>query len=105
MLVEFETIRSCSKESHELNIKKETTGIASVPFEREQDYKTKMTIELDNIKDFTGGRVFFNNQRLDCVYAYNQDNEITSNILISYEDFKKLIETQRSIKILNHLEV
>ncbi len=105
MIVEFDTVRCCAKELYDREIAKEVSGEASVPFYREHDYKTKMTVELDRIVDFTAGRVFMNDQCFECVYAYDSENEMSPNLLISYEDFKKMYETYKSIKILRHEQI
>lgn len=105
MLIEFDTIRSSSKETHERSLQAETAGEASVPFHRTEDYKTQVTIDMDNIIDFTGGTVWFNDTRYECIYAYDTDANMSCNLLISYEDFKKVFEYAKGVKIFRHEEI
>jgi hypothetical protein len=105
MLIEFDTVRRSSEETYNRDIQSDTTGEASVPFHRQYDYKTQVTIDMDNIRDFTAGRVYFNEQCYECVYAYEEDGTQTNNLLISYEDFKRVFEYAKGIKIIRHEEV
>lgn len=105
MIVEFETVRCCLKEAHDRDLEVELNGEASVSFYRNDDYKTFMTVELSNVVDFTAGRVFMNQTCYECVYVYDKEGNQSPNLLISYVDFKKMFETYKSIKILNHAEL
>jgi len=60
---------------------------------------------MNNIVDFSGGRVYINNQVKQCIYAITKKGDMTPNILISYEDFKKVFEIAKGIKILRHEEL
>lgn len=98
MIVEFKHVRSSTKESHEKAILIDLNGSNSVPFENEFDYIASYFLELDDVIDFVGGKIQYNEQELECVYI-RLSEEYTCNILFSPEDFKLLLEKTRNIKI------
>lgn len=89
MLVEFESVRSDLKESYDRDLKRDLTGEASVPFECEEDYIEKITIEMNQVIEFNGGRVYLNGKRMNCTYVVTEDG-ISPNLLIPYEEFKRI---------------
>lgn len=97
MLIEFDTVRSSSEEQHNKAVQ-EKMGTTPEFFNTE-DYKTKVTIDMDAIRDFTGGRVFFNDTLYECVYAYDDEGVMTCNLLVSYQDFKSCFENATGKKI------
>lgn len=106
MLIEFDTIRGSRKESWEKEIQADLNGESSVPFQNSEDYMTQITVEMNNIIDFTGGRFWFNDKEYDCVYV-NDENESLSMIpiMLSYKEFKKVFEYAKGVKILRHEEL
>lgn len=105
MIVEFDTVRSSVKESFEREKQADIGCEASIEFNREQDYKTQVAVDLDKVLDYTGGRVWYNSEELECVYLYYNEGVMSPNVLISYADFKKVFEIARGIKILRHEEL
>jgi len=105
MLIEFDTVRSSSQEAHERMLLEETSGMASVPYFREQDYKTQITIDMDKVVDFTGGRVDFNDTTYECVYVYDKHGTMSCNLLISYQDFKTAFQNATGKKIYRFEEI
>lgn len=105
MIIEFDTIRSSYKESHERDIAIDLNGAASVPFHRSEDYMTQIAVDMDRIVDFSGGRVFFNDQEVECVFAYDDEGNSSTNLLMTYKEFKKVFEYATGKKIVRHEEV
>lgn len=106
-MVEFDTVHSSHMEARERDLQAELHGNASVPFHHEDDYLSTIVIEMDNVVDFRAGKVWMNNDELDCVYArVSQDyEEWTQNLLISMEDFKKVLSYSTGKRILNYREL
>jgi len=96
MIVEFDTVRGSLKESFD-NDAANDLGV-STSFDKSFDYISKIALNLDLIIGFVGGKIYYNGQELDCVYAEEKDNH-TVGLLIKYEDFKKLYERQNNITI------
>ena len=90
MIIEFESIRYSLKEDYEKEASKAIVGDSGVSFENEHDYIAKIAIDIKKIVGFSGGHVWYNGDQLDCVYAHEKDNIQSVNLLIKYEDFKKL---------------
>jgi hypothetical protein len=108
MIVEFETVHSDLEESYQRGVTEELQGIAHVPFAHENDYITNITIEMSNVIDFKGGKVWFNGEPRDCVYVKSAIDEgyyWSQNLLMSYQDFKKLFELATGKKVFNHREI
>jgi hypothetical protein len=103
MLIEFDTVRSSTKEHWERDIQEELGN--TPPFERSDDYKTRVTLDMDRIVDFTGASVWFNDKRYECVLGFDKDGLYTIPLLISYDDFKKVFEYAKGVKIFRHEEI
>ena len=102
MIVEFKSVRGCAKKGFEKNQDQENPmGIPTTPpsFYNEKDYVTSVYLEMDTVVDFTVGRVFYNSNMHECVYANTGEGLSTHNLLILGTDFKKILEFTRNIKI------
>lgn len=103
MLIEFDTVRSSLEEAHNKDVQRE---LGTTPdFHNTEDYKTTITIDMDNVRDFTGGRVYFNDTCFECVYAYDHEGLMSCNLLISYKDFKTCFENATGKKIFRFEEI
>jgi hypothetical protein len=104
MLIEFDTVRSSSKESFE---KQKLTEVApsSVPFENENDYVSTIVVDMNTVIDFVGARIYLNSEYKECVYCRTSGDEALPNILINSSDFKRVFEYAKGIKIIRHEEI
>lgn len=105
MIVEFNHVRNSSREQYQKDIKREVSGEMSVTFENEEDYISKLYIEMDDVVDFVVGKCFWNEEELECVYVRLSSEEWTPNVLLSGEKFKRLLEKLRNIKIKSADEI
>lgn len=97
MLIEFDTVRSSLEESYQKSIEKE---MGTTPdFYNTEDYKGKITIDMDRVAEFTSGRVYYNDNCYECVYVYDYDGVMSPNLLVSYQDFKSCFENATGKKI------
>lgn len=98
MVIEFLHVRSELKESYDREMLEEMGQ--TLPFENQDDYVTTMSMNIKDVVLFCAGHIYYNDQRLDCVYVVTKD---TSNIalLCKYKDFKLLYELVHKIEIPN----
>lgn len=89
-MIEFESVRYSQKEAYEQEASRSMLGEGGVPFENEEDYIDKISIDMRKIVGFSGGFVWYNGENLHCVYAHEKKDRQTVNLLINYEEFKKL---------------
>lgn len=97
MLVEFTTLRSDLKESYNREVQANLTG--QVPFEREEDYLSVLTLNMKDVKDFVKGKAYYNGQVKEAVYARADDHFYSDAILIDYELFKAIWEKANGEKV------
>lgn len=99
MLVEFKTVKSNLEENFEREKQAEMNGTYSLEFFRQRDYIDKFFVELDEVIDFEGARVYCNNEVHNCVFVRVGEEAFLRNILIEPEEFKKIIEWNRNCTI------
>lgn len=99
MLVEFNTVKSSHKEMYEKELERKLTGERSVPYTNEKDYLCSITIDMDTVIDFEEGTVYYNEQKVSCVYAKLTDETTTRNLFIEYDLFKKIFEEAKGVKV------
>lgn len=97
MIVKFDSVRCSSEESYQRE-KDVEKGYSDVPFFREADYIGSMYINLDEVKDWSGGRTYFNDMKLDCCYVSLRDDLITDNILMTAEEFSLVYQYYKKFK-------
>lgn len=105
MIVEFKTVRGSSKESFEKEQASEIGGTSSKEFFNTEDYITSIFVEMDDIVDFTVGRTYYNDTMYECVYIRFTDENISPNVLVKGEDFKRILESIRGCKIKTASEI
>lgn len=106
MLIEFKTVRASSKESFEKEQLSEMGGaLGNKEFFNTEDYITSIFVEMNDVVDFTVGRTYHNNQLYECVYIRFTDENISPNVLIKGEDFKRILESIRGCKIKTASEI
>ena len=100
-LVQFPSMFSNLKElwDNERNqTQKESLGLGDnkETFANEKDYIGKFTIDMMAISGFESGLVYINGVETDCVFAQyskpGMDILFTRNILIRYQEFKRIWE-------------
>ena len=92
MYVEFDNVRGDAKEAHDKNINREVYGEANVSFYNEEDYISKIVVDIKLVESFALGRAYFNNQQKEVIY-YKEDGEWTGiGLIVDYELFKSLFE-------------
>ena len=106
MIIEFKTVRASSKEEFEKEKLSEMgTSFINKEYFNKEDYITSIFIEIDDVVDFTVGRTYHNSQVHECVYIRFNEQDISSNILIKGEDFKRILESVRGCKIKTASEI
>lgn len=99
MLVEFKTIKTSYPERWQKEIEEDINGRSSVgPFNQE-DWVGRVCVELDEIIDFEETVIYQNNIPRQCVIGYDSEGRATRNLLVKYDDFKKLYEQNDGIVI------
>lgn len=98
MIIEFKTVRASAKEAFEKN-KLSETGMVNQEYYNEEDYITSIFIEIDDVVDFTVGKVYHNSEVHECVYIRFVEENVSTNVLINGEDFKRILESVRGCKI------
>ena len=104
MIIEFQTVRASSKEAFEKE-KYSELGTANTEFYNTEDYITSIFLEMNDVVDFTVGRTYFNSQILECIYVRLVEENISPNILVKGEDFKRILESIRGCKIENASQI
>jgi len=104
-LIEFDFSKECEKEMHEKALKEELHGAMSVNFENEEDYITKLIIDIDDVISFVGGKVWYNDMEINGTYVKFTDRSWSGALLISVENFKQIFEKQTGKKVLNYLKL
>jgi len=105
MIVQFKTVILSTKETFERSQQEALQGSSSLDFFREQDYISDLSIEMDDVVDFIGGRVYCNDTVYECICARLNNNDYTDNVLITFEDFKSLMEKVKDTKIKSSEEI
>ena len=105
MIVEFKTVRASSKEQFEKEQLSEMGGMNNKEFFNTEDYITSLFVEMDDVVDFTVGRIYYNDKMCECVYIRFTDENISPNVLIKGEDFKRILENIRGCKIKTASEI
>lgn len=92
MLVEFTTIVSDPlEEDHDSKF--EEDSVLKPPIDSHtMDYIARVAIDLSGIQGYVQNAVYYNSQRLDCIHVQTADGEWTRNLLISLENFKKVLQ-------------
>lgn len=103
MIIEFKTVRANVKEIFEKERTEELGGTKE--FYNTEDYTTSIFIEMDDVLDFTCGRIYKNQERLDCIFIRMSDSEMSPNVIIKGEDFKRILESVRNCKIKTAEEI
>jgi len=99
MIVQFDTVRESLKEKFERSQQEDLQGKSSLSFFYENDYISKLFVEMDDVVDFASEKIYCNTALYECVYARLRDGNYTQNLLIDSESFKQLLEKTRNIKI------
>lgn len=99
MLVEFDTVKSSHKEMHFKELDRKLTGEASVPYTNEKDYLCSITVDMTTVVDFEQGTVYYNESKVECVYARLNSDDVTRNLFVGYDVFKKIFEEVKGIKV------
>lgn len=106
MIVEFKTVRASSKEAFEKeNLSEMGTAFTNKEFFNKEDYITSIFIEMDDVVDFTVGRTYHNSQIHECIYIRFTEEDVSPNVLIKGEDFKRILESVRGCKIKTASEI
>lgn len=106
MIVEFKTVRASSLEQYEKSKDMELQGKdIHLEFFNTQDYITSIFVEMDDIIDFTVGKAYCNSEVFECIYIRFTEENISPNILIKGEEFKRILEHTRNMKIKTSDEI
>lgn len=101
MLIEFKTVRCSSEEQWEKENVLEEPG-----FHNTKDYITTMTVEMEDVVDYTGGRTYYNGKTIECVYPRFRDEfQGSVNLLVTADEFKRILEKTRNIRIQSAAEL
>lgn len=101
MLIEFKSVRSSMEEQWQKENVLEEPG-----FHNTKDYIAKIVIEMDDVVDFTGGRVYYNSNIKECVYPRFKDEfQTPTNLLVTADEFKRILEKTRNIRIQSAAEL
>jgi len=99
MLVEFLTLRDSDKEAYEkvqramlAEKNDELLGgsSAAIPYENEEDFTTRMVLDMDTVVDFQEVEMHYNGIPVKGVICKLASDMFTRNILIDFEDFKRI---------------
>ena len=105
MLVEFKTVRTNYEEQFQRAVNERLNGEGTDGPFNEQDYLSRIAIDLSEMVDIEEGVVYLNDVPYPCVYLYNRDGESTRNLLVTYDKAKMLMEKVKSVKILTPEEI
>lgn len=105
MIVQFETVRTSLKEKFERSQQEDIQGKSSLSFFYENDYISKIFVEMDDVVDFVSEKIYCNTSMYECIYARLKDGKYTENLLMDSESFKELLEKVKNIKIKSANEI
>jgi hypothetical protein len=108
MIIEFNTVRTNDLEMFERGQeiqKSQEMGMEYVAdFYNESDWEAITSLDMTTVIDWSEGTVWLNDTELPCVYARLHGGFMTSAILISIDDFRKIYEKIFNIEVKSGLD-
>lgn len=102
-VVEFETVKTWWPEQVQKERDRYMHGESSVDIYNKEDWKGKVTVNMMDVVEFEEGIIFMNDKALKCTFAIIDEREfVTRNLLIEYDDFKKIYESVHNIDVRSY---